>query len=344
MSKGLLARRERNTAWVFMLPAIAAIIAVAFYPLGKTINLSLTDATFANPDLYGFIGIQNYLDVLDDRLWWRSVRNTAIFTVSSVAIETFLGLGIALLLNQALVGRGLLRASILIPWALPVVVSAKIWEWMLHDQFGVINRVSIDFGMIDRGVAWIAEPSLALWVIVFIDVWITTPFMVLLILAGLQMIPKEMTEAAIVDGVPAWKRFWSITLPLLRPAIGVAVLFRVLDALRMFDLSYVLGGNNEQTMTVSIYARNELVSFGNTGLGSAASTCVFFLVALIAIGLIGDVALAPRHQWLNREPLSTLSAGKKDCFLGGDPARRALYDHPLLLGHQLLVQIGRRVV
>lgn len=287
----VLARRERRAAWLFLAPAIVVLLLVAAWPLSKTFYLSLTDANFGNPDQYGFVGLRNYTDVLDDRLWWKSLSNTLFFTVASVGIETVLGIAIALLLNQAIPGRGMLRASILIPWAIPVVVSAKIWEWMLHDQFGVINAVLTHLGVIERGLAWMAEPGLVLWVIVFVDVWITTPFMVLLILAGLQMISKEVLEAAYVDGVPAWRRFVSITLPLLRPSIGVAVLFRTLDALRMFDLSYVLGGNSQKTMTVSIYARNQLVSFQQMGLGSAASTWVFFLVALAAILLIGLLKL-----------------------------------------------------
>ena len=174
---------------------------------------------------------------------------------------------------------------------IPVVVSAKIWEWLLHDQFGIINRLLIDLHLIDKGVAWTADPSLALGVVIFVDVWITTPFMVLLILAGLQLIPAEIHEAARVDGVSWWRRLTSITLPMLRVPIGVAVLFRTLDALRMFDLSYVLGGNGDPTMTMTIYARNQLVSFQELGYGSAASTWVFLLIALIAIVIIGAIRL-----------------------------------------------------
>lgn len=286
-----LARRERNAAWLFLAPAILALLAVAAWPLARTLMLSVTDASFTRPGEVAYVGLRNYLDILGDRVWWRSVSNTLFFTAVSVAIETVLGIAIALLLHQAIPGRGLVRAAILIPWAMPAVVSAKIWEWMLHDQFGLINKVLLSLGLIDQGVAWMAEPQLALWVVIAVDVWITTPFMVLLILAGLQMIPQEVTEAAYVDGVPAWRRFVSITLPLLRPAIGVAVLFRTLDALRMFDLSYMLGGNGQKTMTVSIYARNQLVAFQQMGMGSAASTAVFFLVAFVAILLIGALRL-----------------------------------------------------
>jgi trehalose/maltose transport system permease protein len=236
-------------------------------------------------------GLDNFLEVINDRSWWIAVKNTLIFTVISVAIETVLGLAIALLVNEAIPGRGLARAAILVPWAIPVVVSTKIWEWMLNDQFGVINKLLIGLGLIDHGVPWTASGSLLMGVVIFVDVWMTTPFMVLLILAGLQLISSEIFEAAEVDGIPAWKRFWSITLPMLRPAIGVAVLFRVLDALRMFDLAYVMAASNESVMTVSIYARDRLISFQELGVGSAASTWVFLLVALVAIIIIGVLRL-----------------------------------------------------
>ncbi|MEA3533185.1 sugar ABC transporter permease [Rhizobium sp. CC-YZS058] len=267
------------------------IAAVALWPLGRTFFFSITDAFLDDPRNYSIVGIANFLEILDDRSWWVAVRNTLTFTVISVSLETGLGLAIALLVNQAIPGRGLVRAAVLVPWSIPVVVSAKIWEWMLNDQFGIINTLLVGIGVLDKGVAWTANDGLIMGVVIFIDVWMTTPFMVLLILAGLQMIPGELFEAAEVDGIPAWKRFWSITLPLLRPALGVAILFRVLDALRMFDLAYVLSASNENIMTVSIYARDRLISFQELGTGSAASSLVFLLVALIAILLMGLLRL-----------------------------------------------------
>jgi trehalose/maltose transport system permease protein len=174
---------------------------------------------------------------------------------------------------------------------MPMVVSARIWEWMFNDQFGLINKALIWLGLIDKGIAWTADPSLILGTVIFIDVWVTTPFMVLLILAGLQLIPEEVYEAAEVSGVPAWKRLWSITLPLAAPAIGVAVLFRTLDALRMFDLSYVIAANSENAMTMSIYARDQLIGFQDLGVGSAASTWVFLIVGLIAILIVSVLRL-----------------------------------------------------
>ncbi|MET0359325.1 sugar ABC transporter permease [Rhizobium sp. NFR03] len=286
-----LARREHRTAWLFLTPLVLVMLMVAVWPLGRTFFFSFTDAYLDDPTVYGMVGISNFIEVINDPAWWSAVRNTLTFAVISVAIETLLGLGIALLLNEAIPGRGLLRAAILVPWAIPVVVATKIWEWMLNDQFGVFNRILISLGLIDHGIAWTASSSLIMGVVIFIDVWMTTPFMVLLILAGLQTIPGEMMEAAEVDGIPAWKRFWSITLPLLKPAIGVAVLFRSLDAIRMFDLAYVLAASNQNVMTVSIYARDRLISFQELGVGSAASTWVFLLVALVAIILIGALRL-----------------------------------------------------
>lgn len=286
-----LARRDHLAAWLFLVPVIASMLLVAVWPLGRTFFFAFTDAFLDDPSVYSMVGIDNLIEVFNDHSWRLAVRNTLTFTVISVAIETALGLAIALLINEAIPGRGLARAAILVPWAIPVVVSTKIWEWMLNDQFGVINKLLEALGFIDHGVAWTASGSLIMGVVIFIDVWMTTPFMVLLILAGLQMISQEIFEAAEVDGIPAWKRFWSITLPMLRPAIGVAVLFRTLDALRMFDLSYVLAASNEKVMTVSIYARDRLISFQELGVGSAASTWVFLLVALVAIIIIGALRL-----------------------------------------------------
>lgn len=286
-----LARRDHRAAWLFLLPVIIVMLVVALWPLGRTFFFAFTDAYLDDPSVYSMTGVDNFLEVISDRSWWIAVKNTLVFTVISVAIETVLGLAIALLVNEAIPGRGLARAAILVPWAIPVVVSTKIWEWMLNDQFGVINKVLIGLGLIDHGIPWTASGSLLMGVVIFVDVWMTTPFMVLLILAGLQLISSEIFEAAEVDGIPAWKRFWSITLPMLRPAIGVAVLFRSLDALRMFDLAYVMAASNESVTTVSIYARDRLISFQELGIGSAASTWVFLLVALVAIIIIGVLRL-----------------------------------------------------
>lgn len=286
-----MTNRETTIAWLFLLPLLLALAAVAAWPLARNIYFSFTNAYLDNPTVYDFVGIENFVTVLDDSVFWGAVKNTMIFTFISVAVETVLGFAVALLLHRAFAGRGLVRAAILVPWAMPMVVSAKIWEWMFNDQFGLINKALIWLGFLDKGIAWTADPSLILGTVIFIDIWVTTPFMILLILAGLQLIPEEIYEAAEVSGVPAWKRLWSITLPLAMPAIGVAVLFRTLDALRMFDLSYVLAANNENAMTMSIYARDQLIGFQDLGVGSAASTWVFLIIGLVAIVMVSVLRL-----------------------------------------------------
>jgi len=280
MRIGLNATRAR-TAWLFLVPSLVVLFAVALWPLGRTFLFSFTDAFLTEPDIYGYVGFENYFTLFEDPLWWQSVRNTLFFTVISVSIETALGLAIALLLNAHISGRGLMRAVILIPWSIPVVVSARMWQWMLHDQFGILNHVLKLMGFIDNGIAWTANPNLVMPVIIAVDVWITTPFMVLLILAGLQMLPKSIYEAASIDGVSEWRQFTALTLPLLAPSIAVAVLFRLLDALRMFDLSFVLSSNSDDTKTVSIYAREVLVNFQDMGVGSAASAAIFLMIAIV---------------------------------------------------------------
>jgi trehalose/maltose transport system permease protein len=289
--KSRLERREHRSGLFFVAPLIAVLLLVAGWPLVRTLYFAFTDAYLDDSANHVLVGMRNFVDVSQDPIWWQAVRNTAVFTGISVAIETVLGLAIALLVHEMIPGRGLVRAAILVPWSIPVVVSTKIWDWMLNDQFGVLNRAIVALGLADHGIAWTANGSLLLGVVIFIDVWMTTPFMVLLILAGLQILPDEIFEAAEIDGVPWWKRFWSLTLPLLAPTIGVAVLFRVLDALRMFDLAYVLAGANVNAMTISIYARDRLINYQELGVGSAASTMVFLLIAFVAILIIGAMRL-----------------------------------------------------
>ncbi len=226
-------------------------------------------------------GIFRWHGLLVDPGWWRSVWNTIVFAAVSVTIETVLGLFIALTLNARMPGRGLLRAAVLVPWAIPTIVSAKMWGWMLNDQYGVINEVLLSFGLISGRIAWTADPSLSMAAVIAVDVWKTTPFMTLLILAALQLIPQEVYEAARVDGIPRTAVLRRITLPLIAPALAVAVLFRLLDALRIFDLIYVLTSNSASTMTMSIFARQQIVDFANVGFGSAAATLLFLVIAVI---------------------------------------------------------------
>jgi trehalose/maltose transport system permease protein len=281
-----LSEQRAREAWRFVAPMLIVLLLVAGWPLARTIAFSFTDARLDNPARWSFVGISNYLHLLEDPLWWRSVANTLIFTVISVTIETILGLIIALALNVRMKGRGLLRAAVLIPWAIPTVVSAKMWGWMLHDLYGVVNYMLLSIGLIDRPWAWLANPTLAMTAVIAVDVWKATPFMALLILAALQVLPVEIYEAARVDGVGAARVFFRVTLPLIRPALLVAVIFRSLDALRVFDIIYVFTGSNENTASMSVYARQQLIEFQDVGFGSAAATCLFLIIAIITAVVI----------------------------------------------------------
>lgn len=283
-----------RAAWRLLAPALLVLGVVAGWPLLRTVWFGFTDATLADITDYRFIGFANYLErdggewygLLADPDWWAAVWRTVWFTLVSVSLETVLGLVVALTLNVRFPLRGLVRAAILIPWAVPTVVSAKMWSWMLNDQFGVINHLLLSLGLIGEPIAWTADPDLAIWAVILVDVWKSTPFMALLILAALQMVPGDCYEAARVDGIHPLRVFIHITLPLIKPALTVAVLFRALDALRVFDLIYVLTSNSRSTMSMSVYARQQLVDFQEVGYGSAASTFLFLVVALLALTLI----------------------------------------------------------
>lgn len=306
-----LKRARIRAAWLFLAPTLLVLALVAGWPLIRTIYFSFTNASLTNLAGAEFIGFKNYLSwvtlksgrtvyrgLLADPAWWGAVWNTIHFTFFSVSLETFFGLIVALVLNARFPGRGLVRAAILIPWAIPTIVSAKMWGWMLNDQFGILNHILLGLGLISQKIAWTANPDTAMIAILIVDVWKTTPFMALLILAGLQMVPSDIYEAARVDGVHPLKVFWRVTLPLIRPAVMVAVIFRMLDALRIFDLIYVLTPNNAQTKTMSVFARENLFDFDKFAYGATASTMLFVIIAAITLlyMFFGRVRIASRGE------------------------------------------------
>ncbi|GAA5629120.1 trehalose transport system permease protein SugA [Brucella sp. NBRC 12953] len=306
-----LKRARVRAAWVFLAPTLVVLALVAGWPLLRTIYFSFTNASLTNLAGAEFVGFKNYLSwvtlksgrtvyrgLLADPAWWGAVWNTIRFTFFSVSLETAFGLIVALVLNARFPGRGLVRAAILIPWAIPTIVSAKMWGWMLNDQFGILNDILLGLGLISQKIAWTAHPDTAMIAILIVDVWKTTPFMALLILAGLQMIPSDIYEAARVDGVHPLKVFWRVTLPLIRPALMVAVIFRMLDALRIFDLIYVLTPNNAQTKTMSVFARENLFDFDKFAYGATASTMLFVIIAAITLlyMFFGRVSIASRGE------------------------------------------------
>ena len=286
-----LTRSRVRAAWLFLAPMLVLLALVAGWPLFRTIWFSFTNANLSDLGSARFIGLENYLTYVDgewygvlaDGEWWNAVWNTLKFSAISVTLETILGLIVALVLDASFKGRSLVRAAVLIPWAIPTIVSAKMWGWMMHDQFGILNHMLLGLGLISAPLAWTASPDLALTAVILVDVWKTTPFMALLILAALQMLPTDCYEAARVDGIHPVRVFFKVTLPLIKPALMVAVIFRLLDALRIFDLIYVLTSNSKDTMSMSVYARQQLVDFQAVGYGSAASTLLFLTVALCTV-------------------------------------------------------------
>ncbi|MBX3607788.1 MAG: sugar ABC transporter permease [Piscinibacter sp.] len=282
-------------AWMFLVPMLFLMLLVAGWPLGRSIWFSLTETNINDISASSFVGLANYFGEFGLFLnpnytegfwgsdWGISIRNTFQFAIVSVFLETLAGLGVAMLLNQEFRGRALVRTAVLVPWAIPTIVSAKMWGWMLHDQYGLINQLLVDWGLIAQKIAWTADPQYALWTVVAVDVWKTTPFMALLILAGLQTLPKDCYEAGRVDGVHPLRMFFKVTLPLIKYPLMVAVIFRLLDALRIFDLIYVLTSNSSSTISMSGFVRREMVDNGHLGYGSAASTSLTLIIFLSAV-------------------------------------------------------------
>jgi multiple sugar transport system permease protein len=280
-------RREARLGLLLVTPALLAIAAMALYPILRTMWISLHTQLLTEPGLgTPFVGLQNYLDLMSDpehRLWL-ALGHTMQFTVASVAIELVLGLLIALLINREFKARGLVRASVLIPWAIPTVVSSLMWRFIFDDQIGILNDILTKLHLISHYRAWLGYPSTAMWALIVTDVWKTTPFMTLLLTAGLQVIPGDVYEAAKVDGANAWVTFWRVTLPLLKPTMLVALVFRTLDAFRAFDVVFIMtsGGPANSTETITVYAYKTMMRYMDFGHGSALATIIFLCVLIIS--------------------------------------------------------------
>lgn len=270
------ARARRN--FLFLVPALAVLTLVTVYPVLYVFWLSLHRRLLIF-DISKFVSFQNYSFLWADERYWNAFKNTAYFTGVSVSLELILGMSIAILLNRAFSGKGLMRSIILVPWAIPTVVSAKMWEWLYNSDFGLLNY------LLGVKINWLGSPFWALNAAVFMDVWKTTPFVAILLTAGLQNIPQELYHAARVDGASGWQIFRRVTLPLLKPVILVVLIFRTLDAFRVFDAIYVLtgGGPANSTETLSIYAYKVLFQTLQFGYGSTIALTVFLSVGLITV-------------------------------------------------------------
>ena len=285
-------KAERKLAWLLCAPAVFVMLAVTAYPIGYAIYLSLLRADLRFPNDRTWTGLNNYKSVLSSSLWWSDLWHTVLIMVVSVAFELALGMALALIMHRAIFGRGLVRTSALIPYGIVTVVAAFAWRFAWSSAVGgfVPKALGMDFDPLDP-----THPFWNYFVVIATEVWKTTPFMALLLLAGLTLVPEELQEAAKVDGASAWQRFWRITIPLMKPAILVALLFRTLDAFRIFDSVFIISnGNNPNIETVSILNANELLTRLNLGLGSAISVLIFLMVVLIAVVFIkGFGAAAP---------------------------------------------------
>lgn len=288
--------RNRLLPYFFVAPALATILLIALFPLGWTVWESLHLHDLRMPWLgRPFVGVDNYVEIARDGRFWGALGHTAFFTVVTIVLELLLGLFLAVAMNRAFRGRGVVRAAILVPWAIPTVVAALLWRFMFDSQAGIANAVLVNVGILDQPIVWFIRAATAWVPVILADVWKTTPFVALLLLAGLQNIDRSLYEAASVDGAGAWWQLRHITLPLLKPAILVTLIFRTLDAFRVFDLIYVLtgGGPGTSTEPIALYTFNSLLQNLQFGYGSALSVVVFlvtFGLALLYIrGLGADV-------------------------------------------------------
>jgi trehalose/maltose transport system permease protein len=279
-----LVRRQTRLAWWLLLPSLLVVALVALVPLAQTIYQSLTNERLASGRAVQFVGLKNYVDLAGDEAFRHAIWITILFTVLTVLFETVLGMGIALVVNSNFKGRGPMRAAMLVPWAIPTVVAAQVWKWMYHDIYGVFNDLLVQrLHILSSNVAWLADPATSVPAIAAVDIWKTTPFMALLLLAGLQVIPTDIYEAADVDGANPVQQFLRLTLPLLRPALLVALIFRTLDALRVFDVFYVMFGNRADTMPMAVYAQQNIVSFSDLGYGGAISVAIFLIIGIFVV-------------------------------------------------------------
>lgn len=292
--------KDSTLARLFVAPALAAIVLIAIFPLGWTVWESLHRHDLRMPWLgKPFVGIDNYVAIVRDERFLGALAHTAFFTVATVALELLLGFFLALAIHRAFRGRGLVRAAILVPWALPTVVAALVWRFIFESDAGLVNRLLVEAHVVERPVVWFVGAATAWVPIILADVWKTTPFVALLLLAGLQIIPDELYEAARVDGAPAWRQTLHITVPMLKPAILVALIFRTLDAVRVFDLIYVMtgGGPGTSTEPIALYTFHALFQDLRFGYASALSVIIFaitFMLALAYIRMLGGAVESRR--------------------------------------------------
>jgi len=279
------ARQRARLAFWLLAPALTFVVVLGAFPVLSQLALSFTRFNLKFADERGFAGLSNFARLVSDGVFWQDLGHTAYFTVVSVGLELVLGLAAALVLNRVLRGRTAMNSSLMVPWALPTVVAATMWSLLLNDRIGLVNSILERLGLMGEPIVWLG-PRLAMTSVILADVWKTTPFVAIILLAGLKSIPNQYYEAAALDGAGRWAVFRSITLPLLKPFIAIAVLFRTMDAFRIFDLIWVLTGGASRTETLSIYIYRVLFRYGDLGYGSTMTVALFAIVFVLSLGLI----------------------------------------------------------
>jgi multiple sugar transport system permease protein len=287
-----MTRKDQSFFLTLLVPVILVLLLFIAAPIGQSIFLSFHRIIIGLPQLKTpFVGLDNYQQLLTDPVARHSFWITIIFVATTTFFELLIGLFLALMIHHHFPGRGALRACVLIPWAIPTVVAAQMWRFLLNDAYGMVNYAV--FGSeTSHYIPWLAHPATALVAIIIADIWKTSSFAALLILAGLQVIPEEIYQAAKVDGAVVWRRFWHITWPLIRPALLVALLFRTIDAFRVFDIAFVMtqGGPADATNVLQLYGYKKMFVEGWMGYGSTLSVCIFIMVlglAIIYVRMVG---------------------------------------------------------
>ncbi len=288
MTQDAIRQRERRVGWWLITPALLVLLLVFAYPIGRAFWLSLFEQNLGTELTAEFNGLGNYARLFGDGRFWRSLWNTSVFTLVSIVLELVLGMAIALVLDKSFRGRGLVRTAALIPWALPTAVMGLAWAWIFNDQFGVVNDILGRIGLISEPITWLGDPFRAMLALIIADVWKTTPFIAIILLAGLQSISSDLYEAHSIDGANPVQSFFQITLPLLAPQILIALLFRFAQAFGIFDLVQVMtgGGPAGATEVVSIYIYATVRRYLDFGYG-AALVVVTFLLLIIAVAIVG---------------------------------------------------------
>lgn len=278
-------KQKAKMGYIFIIPSIVLVLVFIVYPVINTINMSLYDLRIQTlAEGKKFVGFDNYIKLFSDKTFIESLKFTLMFTVVAVTLETLIGMIFALIMNKAIPGQGIIRTAVLVPWAIPTIVSGLMWQFMYSDQYGIINLILSKLHLIQDYIPWLIEKNTAIIAVIIADVWKTTPYMSLLILSGLQTVPESLYEAASLDGANKVQRFFRITLPIIKPVVVVAILFRVLATFRIYDLVVALtsGGPADGTQSLSLYTIKTYFNFGNLGYGATLAVVTFVISLLIS--------------------------------------------------------------